>query len=597
MKKKFLTSPFITMLALLTTLLFVCLSNAASDQTVETPSLVAVSSDSVLHLIPEKTLGIIYCPNPLELDNRINALFTDLSPQSGSPEILAQMLAGALGANFESLADFEAIGLDVNRDFAIFITRLKPLQLSAAIHLKDTETVKQVIETETGGSAPTEYKNAAYWSENGDGNSFAILDDILVFSQQRAVCENVIDTRDGTIQAITENRNYQSFLTDILEGADQLGVCFDIEGVIASLDGSLEEEWKSMIDNLPDDSVISLAIAPSLKNISEEQTAFIKQLLSVSSALQLEGTDVKITPSVEFKKDSEFANAVQEVPDELTHLGELPNRAAMNAAFQGSSKLQTEISTFWLDFTPQDIRNKQEKGDRLLEQVKDFYESLSDRWSVSTSFGDGTLPNHLFTYELKDEQQAKTYMDEVFLEKLNYKDAYAGPSTMHNGIEIKSYIFSNPNEVLGVTPSDPFEQMPPEWHWYYAFTEGQLLFTTGTHPKLIQTALDRRAGNGGKFSDHPSYQELTGKLGINNNILLAVSPIIAFKSILPMVEQMDPNSATIMQMYSGMFMNLPENYSIGFSAKARDNGIDAKLLLTLGDFKPLIQAFGMMFGM
>ena len=598
MKKKFLASPFITMLALLTTLLFVCLSNAASDQTVETPSPVAIPSDSVLHLIPEKTLGIIYCPNPLELDNRINALFTDLSPQSGSPEILAQILAGALGANFESLADFEVIGLDMNRDFAIFITRLKPLQLSAAIHLKDTKTVKQVIETETGGSAPTAYKDAAYWSVNGDGNSFTILDDILVFSQQRAVCENVIDTRDGTIQAITKNPNYQSFLTDILEGRDQLGVCFDIEGVIASLDGSLEEEWKSMTDNLKNNSgSVSLVIGDLFEDLLKGRTEFIKQLQSINAKLQVEGTDVQITPALEFKSDSEFVNAVQKVSDELTHLGGLPDRATMNAAFQGSSKLQTEISTSWLDFTPQDIRNKQEKGDRLLEQVKDFYEPLADRWSVSTSFGDGTLPNHLFTYELKDEQQAKTYMDEVFLEKLNYKDAYAGPSTMHNGIEIKSYIFSNPNEVLGVTPSDPFEQMPPEWHWYYAFTEGQLLFTTGTHPKLIQTALDRRAGNGDKFSDHPSYQELTGKLGINNNILLAISPITAFKSIIPVVEQMDPNSAAMIQMVSGAFMNLPENYSIGFSAKARDNGIDAKLLLTLGDFKPLIQAFGMMFGM
>ncbi len=591
MRKKFLPLSFIIVLAFLT----VCFSNAASDQAVETPSP-TVSSDSVLHLIPEKTLGIIYCPNAIELDNKINTLFTDLSPQSGSPEILAQMLASALGANFENLADFEAIGLDLNRDFAIFLTRLKPMQLSAAIHLKDTETVKQVIETETGGNAPTAYKNAAYWSENGDGNSFAILDDVLVFSQQRAVCENVIDTRNGTIQAITENRGYQSFLTDILEGTDQLGVCFDIEGVIASLDGSLEEEWKLVIENL-DNSPVSLAITPSLKNISEEQIAFIKQLQSLSTRLQIAGTDVQITPSLEFQKDSEFVNAVEAVADGLTDFGELPNRAIMNAAFQGSAKLQTEISTSWLDFTPKRIRDKQEKRDRLLQQVKDFYESLADRWSVSVSFGDSTLANLLFIYELKDEQQAKTYMDEEFLEKLNYKDAYAGPSTMHNGIEIKSYIFPNPNEVFGVTSSDPFDQMPPEWHWYYAFNEEQLLFATGTTPQLIQASLDRSTGNDEKFSEHPSYQKLTGRLGTDNNVLLALSPITAFKSILPVVEQMDPNSAAIIQIVSGAFMSLPENYSIGFAAKARDNSIDAKLLLTLGDFKPLFQAFGMMFGM
>ena len=107
-------------------------------------------------------------------------------------------------------------------------------------------------------------------------------------------------------------------------------------------------------------------------------------------------------------------NAVQEVSDELTHLGELPNRATMNAAFQGSSKLQTEISTSWLDFTPKRTRDKQEEGDRLLDQVKGFYESLSDRWSVSAGFGDGTLTNFLFIYELKNEQHAKSYMDEMF---------------------------------------------------------------------------------------------------------------------------------------------------------------------------------------
>ena len=578
MIKKCLPLPC-TALALLITLLFPYLSVAESEQAAKTPSSDAISSDSVLHLIPEKTLGIIYCPNPLELDNRINTLFADLSPQAGAPEILAQILASTLGANFESLADFETIGLDLNQDLAIFLTSLKPLYFSAAVHLKNAEAIQQVIEAETGGSAPTQYKGGTYWSENGDGRSFAILENTVIFSQQRKVCKDVIDTQNGTMKAITQNPDYQSFLTDILEGTDQLGICFDVDNITASLDAPLEEEWKSMIDNLLDNSPVYLAIASSLKNISEEQIAFIKQLQSVSAKLQLEGTDVKITPSLEFKKDSEFVNAIQEVSDELTHLGELPNRATMNAAFQGSSKLQTEISTSWLDFTPKRTRDKQEEGDRLLDQVKGFYESLSDRWSVSAGFGDGTLTNFLFIYELKNEQHAKSYMDEAFLEKLNYKEAYVGPSTMHNGVEIKSYIFPNLKETFEETPPETFDTMPSEWHWYYAFTEGQLLFATGTNPKLIQTALDRRAGNGEKFSEHPSYQELIARLGTDNNMLLAISPIVAIKSILPLVEKIDPNGAAVIQMFSGMFMNLPEHYSIGFAAKAQGNGIDAKLLL------------------
>lgn len=616
MIKRFLALLLIA-LVFLTTVLFTHFSIADPNQTTDTSTPIAVSNDSVLQLIPQKTLGLIYCPNLLELDNRINALITELLPQAGASKFLSQILANAFDADFESLADFEAIGLDLDRGFAIFLTRLNPLRLSVAVHLSDTQAMQQVIEKEVGKSTLREYKDTPYWHTNGNGKSFSILENILIISEHREICESVIDTLNGTMPAITENQNFGAFLADISQGTDQLGVCFDIEGIITSLNGPIEEEWKSLIDNPPDNhseivnnplsliigATLTLITGTSLKNISGEQIAFVTQLQSVNAKLQMEGTDVQITPSIEFKRDSELLSAVQEVSDELTHFGDLPNRAALNAAFQGSSKLLTAISTSWLDFPPQDIRKKEEKGDQLPEPVKAFYESLADRWSISTSYGDSILPNHLFIYELKDEQHAKNYMNKVFLENLNEKAAYAGPSTMHNGVEIKSYIFPNFKETFEETEIQTFEQtlgidvIPSEWHWYYAFTDGLLLFTTGTNPQMIQTDLDRRAGNGEQFSEHPSYQVLIGKLGTDNNVLFAVSPIIAFKSMLPLIEQTDLGSSMIIPMFSNMFMNLPESYSIGFSAKARAGGIDAKLLFTLSDFKPLIQTFGAIIGM
>ena len=90
---------------------------------------------------------------------------------------------------------------------------------------------------------------------------------------------------------------------------------------------------------------------------------------------------------------------------------------------------------------------------------------------------------------------------------------------MHNRVEIKSYIFPDLKVTL---PEDMPEEisglLPTKWHWYYAFTEGQLLFATGTGPEAIQMALDRRAGNEATFSEHPSYQKLAEKLGTDNNI-------------------------------------------------------------------------------
>ena len=92
-------------------------------------TLVPVSDNSVLHLIPEKALGVVYCPSLLELDNRINKIVTELSPQIEVPDVSMQILKSIFGDAFESVADFEEIGLDVNQDFAIFLTSLQPLHL------------------------------------------------------------------------------------------------------------------------------------------------------------------------------------------------------------------------------------------------------------------------------------------------------------------------------------------------------------------------------------------------------------------------------------------------------------------------------------
>ena len=110
----------------------------------------------------------------------------------------------------------------------------------------------------------------------------------------------------------------------------------------------------------------------------------------------------------------------------------------------------------------------------------------------------------------------------------------------------------------------------------------------------MQMVLDRRAGSEDRFSEHPSYQKLVDSLGTDNNVLLAISPITAIKTIMSSGANVDPNNAAPLQLFVGMFSTLPETYSIGFSAKARGNGIDANLFINLGDFKQLGQMLMML---
>lgn len=608
MRKKCLPLSY-TALMVLTVLLFVCFStvealpklskSTESEQILtDTPpqkseSVPIILDNSVLNLIPKGTLGVIYCPNLLELDNSINALVAGFSSGLEIPDVSEKTLVQTLGVEFASLINFEEIGFDLNQDFAILFTSLKPLQLSLLAHLTDPEAMKQMIEAK--GSVSTEYKGITYWNATEGNQSFAILENVLVFSTPHGSCESVIDTYIGARPAVAQNPDYIAFLSDILADADQLAVYFDVESAIATLDRPLAEELESIMESLEDDDEMDVEMFDAgvlfLEGIFKN-TASIEQVRYASLRLHIESTDIQIKPFLKFKSDSEFLEVLEEVSDELAFLGELPNQAFMNAAFQGSPKFLTETGKLWFEFFPKDTPEQRAKRDALLEQTKDFYESLADRWSFSLNLGDPSMP--VFIYELKDEQRAKTYMDEVFLEKLNDTGTYPGKSIMHNRVEIKSYVFPNFTVDAPEASPDPSDLASSEWCWYYAFTEGQLLFTMGTSPVSMQMVLDRRAGSDEKFAKHPSYQQFVDNLGTDNNVLLAISPITAIKTIMSSEANVDPNNAASLQLFFGMFSTLPETYSIGLSAKARNNGIDANLLIHLGDFKQLGQMLMML---
>lgn len=584
----------------------------------EATPTVEIPSSSVLHLIPKHTAGIIYCPSLNALNNRVNMLAMDLMPTTENPEVIAKILARTFGAGFESLSELEEIGLDMNQDFAIFMTSLNPPDLSATVHLIDPTAMKQVIDAESEGSAPIEYNGVTYWNATGGGGSFAIIDNTLVFSRSAEVCESVIDTYNKTKPSITSNPDYQAFLADISVGTAQLAVHFDIESVVPVLSASLEEESELMQDGLESDPG-AMTAAPFLKSMFDMVTNILGQLKSLSATLEVEGTDVKLAPFLKFQNNSGIQNALKEMaPHELTLLGELPSPAFMNGALQGKPELMIEMSMFWMRMLSQDADPEQaEMLASLVKQTEDFYEALDEEWTFSANFSDSVIPDYLVIYGLKDEQKAKTYMEKGLLKQLQdamalaqnmvgdvvslnmYEGAYQGEPMLHNGVEIKSYVFPNFSSAFGEMPPEVAGLMPNEWHWYYAITGDHLFMVMGSE-ELMKMALDNKSGVGTApvFSAEPSYEKLVTTLDLESNLFFAMSPMTLVKSLLPILaKSVDPNSAAALQMMSGLFMNLPENYSIGFSAKVEDDGIGAKLLLTLGDFKQLIQTFAMMQGM
>ena len=570
---------------------------------------VEIPSDSVLHLIPESTLGVIYCPSLTELDNRINMLATDLLPTAEPPEVLAGILADAFGAGFENLAELEQIGLDLNQDFAIFMTSLKPPDLSATVHLMDPEAMKQVIDAESEGTAPIEYKGVTYWNAAGGGGSFAIIDNVLVFTRTPEVCESVIDTYNKTSLSITTQPNYNSFLADVVEGSAQLAIHFDLESVIPGVTASLNEGLESAMDDLESDPSV-MAVVPFFNLMFEAAIDVLSQLKSLSATLEVEGTDVQIDQFLKFKTGSKIQNALKEMdPHQLALLDRLPKQAFVNGGLQSKPEFLAEMGIFWLRMLETNTAEQSNLLKTVIEQTEGFYGALADEWAFTINYSDSLLPDYLVIYGLKDEQQARTYMEETFLEQIQntvkiiqdtvgdmpqlnmYDGAHLDTPMMHNDVEIKTFVFPNFSSVFEDMPAATSSMMPQEWKWSYAFHENQLLLAIGG-PELIKATLDRQTSEA--LAENLSYQKLAGMLGTDNNLLLAVSPMTAVKSFLPILAKMDPDSAAPVQMLSGMLMNMPETYSVGFSAKAEESGVHTKILLACGDFKQLVQLMAMM---
>ena len=618
----------------------------------EMPPLPTVPEGSVLHLIPEQTLGLIYCPSLAELDARLNALVRDLMPplptMTEPPELLASILADAFGAGFESLEELEEIGLDLNRDFAIFFTSLEPMFLSATVHLLEPAAIMQVIEMEAEGTAPVDYNGVTYWNAAGGGGSFAILDDVLVFSQQATVCENAIDTHQARMQSVTMNADYAAFLSDVVpntvDDTNQLAVHFDFETVAPLLSASLQEELEGMVDSM-ESAPESAGIVPMVQQIFGSALSLIEEVKTLSLTLQVEGTDVQIASSLAFIPDGKLHKALGEInayrvendnvvfglrkdttsqripsPNALrTTKNVLPEHAAMSGAMQVTPKTLLALGKFGFKFVPQDTPEQKAMLEPLFERMRGFYEALTGDMAYAVNFSDSLVPDSLIVYGIQDVEKVRAYMDEGFVAQMQvsmqlmrgmlanvpnvddvlgmYEGAGPGPSEMHNSVEIKSYTFPNFGKVFAhsAMPDIPLP-FPTIWNCYYAFTEEHLFLVMGSSPQLLKDALDGMAGSGTTLVHHPSYQHLTKKLGTDNNVFYAISPIIALKSWMPLLAKMDPGNAAAMQMFSGMLTNLPDNYSIGFAAKARKDGMDTKLLITLGDFRQLIQMIAMMAG-
>ena len=568
-----------------------------------------VAPDSVLNVIPQDTVGVIYIPSLLGLNDEINALMAELIPTDPPQELPAQILAETFGAGFETLEELEELGLDLQRNFAVFLSSVDPPMYSAAVHVKDAEAVKQLIEMEAEGSSSVTHNGVTYYT-TGEEGAFVLMDDIMVYSGSAAVCEKVIDTQKKAMPSIADTTDFQSLELDTTSGTNDVVAYFAMDAIVEALRPTLTEKAEGLKTEMDTSAEADPELSAGLgqaKGVIDGGIWLLDQSKTLSATVQLNGTDFQISPFLKFKRDSEIQTYINQMPRELKHLRYLPQTAFLNGEMQFQKEMFIGFSKAMMKlFIPSDSNADtariEEATEALTEAMEDFYAGLGDEIAVSLNFGDSLMPDILYIYDVTGEDQITAYMENDFTEYFGasmglmqamgatqefagmYSDVSAGSPEIYNGVEIKSYILPNINLLFAELPPEMEVVTPEQWNIYYAINGGKMLFAMAGNAQPVKNAIDRMAGMGAGFDQGAGYAKLTGALTLKNNMFFALSPITAVKNLVQILAQMDPNVGMV-QMF---LANIPETYSIGIASQNRDSGVAGELFISLGDFREII---------
>ena len=564
---------------------------------------VYVDPDSVLSVIPANVNGLIYIRNPLALNGEINALFAELVLGEPPQEIVAKILADTFGAGFESLEELEDLGLDLGKDFCVFFSDSKPFIPCAAVHVSDSEAIQLVIDAESDVGNTVEYNGTTYNTTEG-GGAFVILGDFMVYAGISTVCESAIDTHKKVLPSIGMNPDYASLNLDpSLERNDVLAYfpMAPIAEMLTERANEMKYGFEALEPSVSDPQGVTM-----VSKMIDWGVQFLDQASTLSLSVELNGTDLQISPFLKFKEGSDAQTLFEAVPSELTHLEYLPRTAGLNSMMQ----FQKEV---WIDFTVDfmkmlaptdpnaDNEAIQQTTQDFLEALSDFYEPIGEEASGAFSFSGSLLPDMVMINDVVNEEQTATYMKEKYLtyiaataslyESMGAKDAAnmyagasAGPSEVYDGVDIMSYLLPNISAGFAEMPAEMAALTPQKWDIYYAINDGKLLISMAATAQPIKDALNRIAGIGTVAEDNMGHGKVIDTLTLKNNWIVTISPIALIKGLLQVFAQSDPQIG----MIAMLLQNSPETHSIGIAGQNRDGGVETKILIALADLKDLI---------
>lgn len=581
--------------------------------------LTAVSSlqakiDSVLEVVPTGAAGFVRLLNLNDFSSKVDEIAAMFSPQ-GAPEgeeapgdVIAESLAEAFGAEFTSLEDLKNLGISPDSDFSVFWVEPTIDKVSAAIHILDKKAVKNTFEEKSGPVSEADYNGVKlYTFEDG---AFTFLDDILVFSKDKAICKKVIDTYKRKNKSIRTDRDYVALKVD--EKNDIVGY-FALDRIAQAYSEELRAGADKAKKKLGEaqEQVGQPGVSEILNAEMEFGVWLLEQLKSASFTGTIDAGTIKLTKFLLFKGDSKVNKYISHEPASLDLLKSLPKGALLyvGAAYKADdfAKLLADMMNGFAKhasgerLAADDIKEFRGEFEKMMDN---FYKHLGDEMAFSMSMSDSVIPDVTIIYDIKNEKQAKAYMDKGHIEYFDslsklyqnmgmpemFADAKPGPVEKYQDVQIKSIQLPNFSKIFEQMPDEAQMLMPTEWNVWYAFKDKKLIYVMAGTSQPVKNVIDAMDGKVDGFSI--MEESITKAFNAQNNFIVYLSPITAIKSALTAMSQVEPQIGMALMM----FQNLPETYSVGIAGRNHNKGTEISLFVNLNDIKDLIVMIQMMSG-
>ncbi len=515
-------------------------------------SLALPDEDSALRVVPKGTSICLKFSNPRSLEMKLSDLVNSLDMPNVPDANIGQLISKMTGLGTQSLMDLEDAGFDMKGDVFVFWKGLSFDKISVAVGVNSRKKAEEAVRSQIGGAA-NQYKGISY-AASDSSSAWTFLGDVFVYSKDKAVIIDAIDTHLEGKPSMLQDESYTSGIKALKEG--------DISGY-AALDGIVSaflpilqagaEKAKVDFSKQMSQQKSPLPGFNTAKIVEAEMDMglwILQQIRSYSISMGIGKEGIWVNDSLKFKSDSPICGFLNIPPRKLELVRYLPGNILIAGGATIDDVTAERFNSVMYEMMMSAMQ-EEAAGKKMAELRKKYDDAVHDILSClgdEVAFAipaksDRMMPRFVWIFQVVDEPKARRTignLDYILSISKPFYEAFGmdfsmteGPAQRYSGTQIKSFQidFSKMAESIPNAAS----MYPEKGFIWYAFVDDKMVYAMAQSADTIKGTIDAIKGREASISHSSSFEDINIRLPGKSNAAVYISPAGYLKFTLGMM--------------------------------------------------------------